>query len=90
MPRPEAVPNEITLDAVAIGERVAVVDVRSVDAERRRMLDLGILPGTKIDVVNRSPLGDPTAYRVRGAVVALRREQARLIRVEALPKEVAP
>ena len=49
--------------------------------ERRRLMDLGILPGTSIEAVLRSPSGDPTAYRVRGATIALRREQADLIRV---------
>ena len=49
--------------------------------ERRRLMDLGILPGTPITVENRSPFGDPTAYRVRGTVIALRREQAGLIRI---------
>ena len=50
-------------------------------AERRRLLDLGILPGTDIAAELRSPGGDPTAYLVRGALIALRAEQARLIRV---------
>ena len=44
--------------------------------ERRRLMDLGILPGTVIEAEIRSPVGDPTAYRVRGAMIALRREQA--------------
>lgn len=50
--------------------------------ERRRLLDLGFVPGTIVEVDMVSPAGDPTAYRLRGSVVALRREQARLIRVE--------
>jgi DtxR family Mn-dependent transcriptional regulator len=52
-------------------------------AERRRLLDLGFVPGTKVEVEMVSPAGDPTAYRIRGAVIALRQEQARLIRVAA-------
>lgn len=50
-------------------------------AERRRLLDLGFVPGSSVEVEMVSPSGDPTAYRVRGAVIALRREQAGLIRV---------
>jgi DtxR family Mn-dependent transcriptional regulator len=50
-------------------------------AERRRLLDLGFVAGTLVEVEMVSPGGDPTAYRVRGSVVALRREQAGLIRV---------
>jgi len=55
--------------------------------ERRRLLDLGFVPGTPVEVDMVSPAGDPTAYRVRGSVVALRREQADLIRVNS--KEAA-
>ncbi|MBI5866657.1 MAG: metal-dependent transcriptional regulator [Planctomycetes bacterium] len=51
--------------------------------ERRRLLDLGFVPGTLVEVELTSPAGDPTAYRVRGSVVALRREQASLIRVSS-------
>ena len=51
--------------------------------ERRRLLDLGFVPGTVVEVEMISPAGDPTAYRVRGTIVALRREQANLIRVSS-------
>ncbi|MCP5524280.1 MAG: FeoA domain-containing protein [Verrucomicrobiales bacterium] len=47
--------------------------------ERRRFLDLGILPGTRVQAEMRSPGGDPTAYRIRDSLIALRQEQARLI-----------
>jgi len=71
----------MTLDQIGIGLTAIVTNLHSVDAERRRLLDLGILPGTRIETVMRSPLGDPIAYRIRGSVVALRREQARMIEV---------
>ena len=51
--------------------------------ERRRLLDLGFVPGTEVEVEMISPAGDPTAYRVRGAVIALRRAQADLIRIRS-------
>jgi len=50
--------------------------------QRRRLMDLGILPGTVVTAEMRSPGGDPTAYRVRGALIALRNEQAGLINVK--------
>ena len=50
-------------------------------------MDLGILPGTRIEAVMRSPMGDPVAYRVRGALVALRQGQARQIVIEC-PEEI--
>ena len=53
-------------------------------AQRRRLLDLGIVPGTTIRAEFASVGGDPVAYRVRGALVALRRAQAEWIEVDAV------
>jgi DtxR family transcriptional regulator, Mn-dependent transcriptional regulator len=64
--------------------RVLALSPRFRGAERRRMLDLGILPGTLIEREMTSPSGDPTAYRIRGALIALRREQAQGIRIEKM------
>lgn len=72
----------MTLDQLKPNAAATVVALTSEGAERRRMLDLGILPGTRIEVVMRSPLGDPVAYRVRGSIVALRQEQAKQIRIQ--------
>jgi DtxR family Mn-dependent transcriptional regulator len=52
--------------------------------ERRRFLDLGFLPGTQISAELISPSGDPTAYRVRDALLALRKEQADMIRIKRI------
>lgn len=51
-------------------------------SERRRLMDLGLLPGTTITAEMTSAGGDPTAYRVRGALIALRKTQSDLIFVE--------
>ena len=77
----------MTLDMLKVGCAATITAINSTNAERRRLLDLGILPGTRIENVMSSPLGDPVAYRVRSAVVALRSEQAKLIEVE---ENVAP
>ena len=71
------------LSELKIGEsaQVAMISQRSRGLERRRLMDLGILPGTTIVAEMKSPSGDPTAYKVRGATIALRREQAEHIRV---------
>jgi DtxR family Mn-dependent transcriptional regulator len=52
--------------------------------ERRRLMDFGLLPGTKIQVEMRSPGGDPTAYRIRDSLLALRENQTMYIRVKRL------
>ena len=74
------------LSSLALGERAQVVALAPAlrGAERRRMLDLGLIPGTEVGPDLRSPGGDPTGYLIRGAVIALRREQADQVQVERL------
>jgi DtxR family Mn-dependent transcriptional regulator len=73
------------------GQKGKVVSISQAcrGAERRRLMDLGILPGTLIEAEMRSPTGDPTAYRVRDAVIALRRDQASQIRITRLAEVTA-
>lgn len=80
-----------TLTDLKPGESGKVVNVSRACRrdERRRWMDLGILPGTVIKSEIVSPSGDPTAYRIRGALIALRTEQARLITVRPLRGESA-
>jgi ferrous iron transport protein A len=47
-----------------------------------RLGDLGFVPGSRVEVLRRSPLGDPTLYAVRGTRLCLRRSEARSIRVK--------
>ena len=70
-----------TLDKLAIQQVGTVTKLTSTGSDRRRMMDLGILPGAKIEIAMTNPLGDPTAYLIRGAVIALRNEQAQLIQI---------
>ena len=69
------------LSDLSLGERAKIVGLSPVchGTERRRLLDLGILPGTEIKAELISPSGDPTAYLVRRSLIALRKEQADLI-----------
>ena len=73
-----------SLDDLARGERARVVRISPAcrGLERRRLLDMGLLPGTEVCAEMVSPTGDPVAYQVRGATVALRRQQAEHIQVE--------
>jgi ferrous iron transport protein A len=65
-----------TLADAPLGAHVRIITIHNQGAERRRLYDLGLTPGTVVQVETRSPLGDPTAYRVRDALIALRVEQA--------------
>jgi Fe2+ transport system protein FeoA len=69
--------DQLPMDAAA---RISGLTVEG--EERRRLMDLGFLPGTSVSVEMGNPLGDPRAYRVMGGVVALRREQANGILIE--------
>ncbi len=49
---------------------------------RRRLLDLGLISGTKVKCVEISPFGDPKAFLIRGAVIALRKKECEQILIE--------
>ena len=66
----------IPLHALSCGKWGIVEFVNSNSPLYRRMLDLGITEGTPIQNLMRSPSGDPTAYIIRGAVIALRKKDA--------------
>ncbi|QHQ61712.1 ferrous iron transport protein A [Anaerocolumna sedimenticola] len=71
----------IKLDAVSVGKLVTVEELSSTDKARERMLALGLTKGAKIEVIRKGPSGDPTIYNIRGAMIALRKEEASLITV---------
>ena len=73
-----------TLAEVGAGGTARVLGIHSglQGPQRRRLLDLGLVPGTLVEAELESAAGDPVAYRVRGALIALRRDQARWIQVD--------
>jgi len=89
---PKEIPMEPgwTLADLKPGEKgkVTTLSPRCRGAERRRLLDLGIVPGTVIEAEMVSPGGDPTAYLVRDTLIALRKEQAELINIEPMTEAV--
>lgn len=60
---------------------VKVVDIKAEGELRRRFFDLGIIEGTNIKVLYDSPFWDPKAYLIRGAVIAIRKEESESIEV---------
>ncbi len=68
--------NLTTLDNLKMGEYGTVYDLNVTGNERRRLLDLGIVKGTVITALMKSPLGNPTAYLIRGTKIALRSKDA--------------
>ena len=73
-----------TLAEAEQGETVRVLGIHSglQGPQRRRLLDLGLVPGTLVEAELSSAGGDPIAYRIRGALIALRRDQSRWIQVD--------
>ena len=58
------------------GERARVSSLLSRGSMRRRLQDIGLIEGTEVECVQKSPTGDPVAYRIRGALIALRSEDS--------------
>jgi len=76
--------KNITLNNLPMGKKAKVKLLTSDTVSRRRMLDLGLILDTEVKALQKSPSGDPTAYQIRGAVIALRSEEASQILVETL------
>lgn len=72
--------STIALSDLAVGASGYVVRVELSGLLRRRILDLGMVPGTPIRCVRKSPAGNPIAFAVRGSTIALRAEDAQFIR----------
>ena len=74
--------QELTLSALQPGERGRVRALRIFGPMRRRLRELGLVEGAELGCLGRSPLGDPTAYSLYGAVLALRARESGQILVE--------
>ena len=68
--------REKTLTDLHEGERARVVSLRNESHIKRRLQDLGLVEGTRVSCVQKSPHGDMVGYGIRGAIIALRAEDA--------------
>jgi ferrous iron transport protein A len=75
--------QEIPLNQLPMGVKAKVTSLQARGSDRRRMLDLGVISGTLIEPLYKSPAGNPVAYRIRGAVIALRADVSGKILVTA-------
>lgn len=75
----------MTLDKLRSGQAGTVLALRLEGPLRRRLRDLGLVEGARLRCLGRSPLGDPSAYLICGAAIALRCTDSRRIEVEVLP-----
>jgi len=67
------------------GEKGTIVKVEGSGALRRRLLDMGLIRGTEIEMVRKSPLGDPLEFLVKGYNLSLRKKECENVYVEVKP-----
>lgn len=72
----------MTLDELNIGEKALVKNICDDCSMKQRFIDIGIAPDTKIECVLLSPGKNPKAYMIKGAVIAIRSEDAKFINIE--------
>lgn len=65
----------MSLYELPVGKSAIVESIQAEGVTRRRMLDLGLVPGTRVEALRVSPAGDPKAFRIRGTVIAFRKEE---------------
>lgn len=74
--------NTITsLTQLERGQTAKVQSLLATGSMRRRLQDIGLIEGTKVECLQKSPAGDPVAYLIRGAVIALRSEDSATVLV---------
>lgn len=71
-----------TLNMLKIDETAKIKQINCSDTLKRRLSELGLIAGTLIRVLYKSPFKDPSAYLIRGAVIALRNDDTKYIEIE--------
>ena len=71
----------MTLDKTPLGSTVRIISLESSEIVTRRLMEMGMVPGSAVRVVKAAPLGDPIQVCVRNYHLALRRNEARAITV---------
>lgn len=73
--------DSVRLSDIKPGQRATVLAIDTEGSMRRRFFDIGLIENTAVECIGRSPAGDPSAYLIRGAVVAIRKEDTQNITV---------
>lgn len=74
--------KQLTLDELPLNTEGTVICLHAENTLRRRLLDLGLVKGTRLKPIFISPSGDPTAYEFRGSLISIRKDDAKLIEIE--------
>ncbi len=78
-----------TLSELRVGERATITTVGGEGALRQHFLDMGVIPGARIEFVKRAPLGDPLEYRIHGYELTLRKEDAQKIGIAVVSDDTS-
>ena len=70
------------LSDMNVGDKAVVKKLIADENIKRRLLDIGLINGTKVECVLKSPFNDPMAYLIRGAIIAIRKNDCDKIEVE--------
>ena len=73
--------NRARLSELAPGQEATIVSIDDSGPVGRRLLDLGLLPGTPVRALRHAPLGDPGVYELRGYRLCLRRTESERVQV---------
>ncbi len=73
--------EQLFLCDIKPGQKARVKKMLTTGSMRRRLLDIGLINNTYVECVGKSPGGDPSAYLIRGAVIAIRAEDGKKIAV---------
>lgn len=74
--------HPMTLDQLETGQAATIRRINGAGQVRRRLLDMGLVRGSTIEMVKAAPMGDPIDYLVRGYHLSLRQSEAQLVEVE--------
>ncbi|MGB3908547.1 MAG: ferrous iron transport protein A [Methanomethylovorans sp.] len=75
---------ESTLNDLRPGEKARIVKVLAKGTVRRKLMDMGMVPGSEVEVVRTAPLGDPIEFRIKGYSLSMRKQEAANIVVETI------
>lgn len=75
------------LSEMKIGQKARIVGIKSGEVVyRKRLISMGLLPGTEFEVIRIAPLGDPVEIAVRGFSLSLRKHEANILQIEQVSR----
>jgi ferrous iron transport protein A len=74
--------DELTLDKLEPGKKAVIISISSSSAARKRIAEMGLSRGTRVEMIRRAPMNDPIEFLVRGYNISLRNSEASSIVIE--------